>query len=216
MTVQNDSNVKTYTGNEVTTVFPYDFFIPGDNATDQTNVEVTLLEIATGSEGAPLSTGLWSITGVGTDSYGNVTYTGGGTPLPATYKLNIRRVLPYEQNLDLTTQSAYFPELLEEQLDLMVFQIQQLAEEVGRAVKIALGSSTTAQDLIDTLTAAASTAAAAAATASTAATTASTQATDASNSAAAAAASAASVDIAAITYSTVASKLFLQGRLGGL
>lgn len=170
MTVQNDTNVKTYTGNGVTTVFPYDFFIPGDSTTDQANLEVTLLEIATGIEGDPLADVLWSITGVGEDTYGNVTYTGGGTPLPATHKINIRRVVPYEQNLDLTTQSAYFPELLEEQLDLMVYQIQQLAEETARSVKVSIGASQTPDELIDSLTEAAADAEAAAVTAGAAAT----------------------------------------------
>jgi hypothetical protein len=183
MTVQNDSNVKTYTGNGVTTVFPYDFFIPGDSATDQSNVEVTLLEIATQVEGDPLSTGLWSITGVNTEAFGNVTYTGGGTPLPATHKLNIRRVVPYEQNLDLTTQSAYFPELLEQQLDLIVYQVQQLAEESARSVKVGVGSTTDPADLINDLLdaegAAAASASAAAASAVSAASAATTAAADA-------------------------------------
>lgn len=199
MTVQNDSNVKTYTGNGVTTVFPYDFFIPGDSATDQSNVEVTLLTIATGAEGAPLSTSLWSITGVGTDSYGNVTYTGAGTPLPATHKINIRRVVPLEQNLNLTTQSAYFPELLEEQLDLIVFQIQQLAEETGRAVKVAVGSTDSPDEIIDSLLAAAAAAEAAKTAAELAETNAETAEANAAASAADAATSAAQAGTGSFT-----------------
>lgn len=214
MTVQNDTNVKTYTGNGVTTVFPYDFFIPGDSTTDQANVEVTLLEIDTGIEGDPLADVLWSITGVGEDTYGNVTYTGGGTPLPATYKINIRRVVPYEQNLDLTTQSAYFPELLEEQLDLMVYQIQQLAEETARSVKVAIGSEddpdALVQGVLDALedTQAAATSAATSATAAaaseTAAETAETNAETAETNAEASAVAAAASATAAAASETAA------------
>lgn len=162
MTISNPTNVATAVGNGVTTVWPYVFMIPGSGPTDQSNVEVTLLTIASGVEGDPLATNLWSITGVDTGS-GDVTYPLVGAPLASTHKINIKRVVPYEQGLDLTPQSGYDPAALEEQLDLIVMMLQQLAEETARSVQVGTGSALTPDQLVDAIVAGAADAEAAAA-----------------------------------------------------
>ncbi len=69
-----------------------------------------------------------------------VTYPVADAPLPAGKKLTIRRLLPYEQLMDITNGAAFDAEVIETQFDLLEMQIQQLAEEVARAVKFSVTS----------------------------------------------------------------------------
>jgi hypothetical protein len=141
--LENTRNVKTHTGNGVTTVFPYDFLID-----DEDYAEVTLLEIATGIVTTlVLEDGDFSIDGIGVDEGGNVTYNP-GTPLASTHKINIRRVVPLVQNMDINNQTGFLPDVLEDQLDLMVMQIQQVSEKADRAVTVEIGSGLDPQALI--------------------------------------------------------------------
>jgi microcystin-dependent protein len=151
--LENIKNVKTHTGNGVTTVFPYDFLIDDDDY-----AEVTLLEIATGIlTTLVLGDGDFSIDGIGVDEGGNVTYNP-GTPLASTHKINIRRVVPLVQNMDINNQTGFLPEVLEDQLDLMVMQIQQVSEKADRAVVVEVGDTTDPATLIASLLAASATA----------------------------------------------------------
>lgn len=149
MTISTETRLVTYTGNGATTEFDFAFHIPTGA------LVVTLYTIATGVESAALSDSLYSVTGLDDSNGGTVTYPLSGSPLASTHKINIKREVPLAQGLDLTNQSAYFPAELEEQLDLIVMMIQQHAEELGRAVKTEVGSTTDPSDLIETLSTAA-------------------------------------------------------------
>lgn len=149
MTISTETRLVTYTGNGATTEFDFSFLIPTDS------LVVTLYTIATGLEGDPLSDTLYSVTGLDDPNGGSVTYPLIGSPLASTHKINIKREVALTQGLALNNQSAYFPEELEEQLDLIVMMIQQHAEELGRAVKTEVGSTTDPSDLIETLSTAA-------------------------------------------------------------
>lgn len=156
MTISTETRLVTYTGNGATTEFDFSFHIPTGA------LVVTLYTIATGVESAALSDSLYSVTGLDDPDGGTVTYPLSGSPLASTHKINIKREVPLAQGLDLTNQSAYFPTELEAQLDLIVMMIQQHEEELGRAVKTTVGSTTDPDDLIDSLVTAAADAEAAA------------------------------------------------------
>lgn len=143
MTVPNGVNSVTHVGNGATTIWPFTFMIPA--GTEQ----VTLLEIATGVEGDPLSDSLYTITGEDDPNGGTVTYPLSGSALASTHKINIKRIVDIEQPLNLTDQSAYDPETLEGQLDQMIFMISQLNEQLSRALLLGTGSATTPDDIID-------------------------------------------------------------------
>lgn len=136
MTVSNPTNVVTYTGNGVTTIFPFSFLIPEGTAV------LTLTEIATGVESAEISSSLYTITGEDNPSGGSITYPLTGSPVSASYYVNIKRLVDIAQSLDLTNQSSYLPELLEDQLDLIVMMIAQLDEMIGRAILVGPGGAT--------------------------------------------------------------------------
>lgn len=67
---------------------------------------------------------------------GTVTYPIAGSPLPVGTRLVIFGNLPYDQPLDLPSGGNFSPLALENQLDRTVMQVQQLRENVGRALQL--------------------------------------------------------------------------------
>jgi hypothetical protein len=124
----NDTpNTITYTGNGVTTVFPFTFRVD-----EADTVVVTLLDIAT-SIATPLAPSEYSLSLSG-ESGGTVTYPLIGSPLAATQKITIDRILPLEQNLDIGSHSAWNEESLEQQFDRIVMMLQQLQTNIDRNI----------------------------------------------------------------------------------
>lgn len=105
---------------------------------------------------------------------------------PATgYYTTLTSKVQNLQAVTITNLGGFYPKILNDALDRLTIMVQQVAEQVSRAVKVGISSSSTPDQLIDAINTAASTATAAAASAS-------GSAGAASSSAAAAAASAAS------------------------
>ena len=120
------------------------------------------------------------------------------TPLAAGYLLTITSKLPYLQPVRLTNQGGFYPEVINTALDRLTVFAQQLDEQVGRAFKVPISSSTGAGNTVaDYVNQAADSATAAAASAVTAGNFSTQSAGFAANSAASAAASAASAAAAA-------------------
>lgn len=69
---------------------------------------------------------------------GTVTYPISGSPLPVGSRLVIVGNLPYDQPLDLPSGGNFSPLALENELDRIVMQIQQLAENTGRALQVSI------------------------------------------------------------------------------
>ncbi len=84
---------------------------------------------------------------------GTVTYPISGSPLPVGGKLSITGDIDYDQPLDLPSGGNFSPLALENQLDRATMQIQQLAEQMVRAVKVPvtddIQSSDLAQGILD-------------------------------------------------------------------
>lgn len=135
MTVSTPSRKATATGNGVTTQWPYLFRID-----DEAHLSVILTVIATGIE-ETLSPAAYSVTGIGLDAGGEVTYPLVGSPLASTHKITIVRTVPYTQNTDIFNQSGFFPLVVEGMGDALEMQIQQIAEEISRGVRQTISSS---------------------------------------------------------------------------
>lgn len=69
---------------------------------------------------------------------GTVTYPISGAALPVGKRLVIFGNLPYDQPLDLPSGGNFSPLALENQLDRLAMQIQQLRENVGRALQVSV------------------------------------------------------------------------------
>jgi len=125
MSVQNQTVKNVYAGNGSTTVFPYTFAL---NEEDGEYVGVYV----TNEENVSEITTNYTIN----TTAKTVTYPRTGEPLPEDRKITILRELPNEQNLNLENLGPFFADDVEGEMDREVMMIQQLAEQVARAVKV--------------------------------------------------------------------------------
>ena len=132
MTVPGIVVLATYTGDDVATNFPYGFEIPNADS-----AVVELEEISTAIY-TTLTTGQYSIAGLGDVAGGSVTYNP-GTPLAATHKIHIGRDTLKTQAVTVSNQAAYFPDITENVWDRLTMFTQELAAEMSRAFKVGTG-----------------------------------------------------------------------------
>lgn len=190
MTLPSSNSQVVYTGNGLTTNFPFTFIVPTDS------MQVSLYNTVTFTEDV-LDPSVYTVNGYDAPAGGSVDYPLVGSPIAATLKLIITRVVPAVQELDLTGQSNWQPENLEEQLDLIVMMVQQLntglALAVTQSAATATGDPLTFNDVLEAAQAAATSASAAATSASGAAASAVTAAAQAAAAAASAATAVAAI-----------------------
>ena len=96
------------------------------------HVTLVLVDLQTGEE--TLVESGYTVTGCGTDRV-DVQY-----PIPQGKKLTVYRELPLTQEMDLENGTAFDGEVVETHMDILAMQIQQVAEEVERSVKISVTS----------------------------------------------------------------------------
>jgi hypothetical protein len=149
MTVSNTINKHTYSGNGVTTQFPYTFAL-----TDPDHIHVYL----TNASGV--------VSEITADFYvndadGYVEYPGyetGTEPpaeeqpdvLPTGWKITIVREVPLTQEIDLVNSGSYQPETMEGGYDKLTQICQQLSEQIDRSVQLPIDSAAGAGELLIT------------------------------------------------------------------
>lgn len=116
MTVSTEVDHNEYTGNGVTTSFPYTFriFRKSDLVVQVSDLNGNVTELV-------LDTG-YTVTGAGTYSGGSVVLP---SPLAAGWRITIDRVLDVVQETDLRNQGKFFPEVHEDAFDYLTMLIQQ-------------------------------------------------------------------------------------------
>ena len=149
MTISSEvRKVGPYDGNDVTTAFPFSFKVfSADDVvvvlTDPAGIETTL-------------------TGSGTDysvalNADQDTAPGGTvnkvSALATDYLLTITSSVPNLQSLDLTNQGGFYPKVINAALDRLTILVQQVAEQVGRAVKVDISSNLSPSQLVAALNA---------------------------------------------------------------
>ena len=139
MTVASDVNKCPYMGNGVTRVWPYTFDLP----------ETYMLEVyVTEPGGFPVKLER----GYSVDREArSVTYPSNPDepPLPAGYRLTLRRWVDFLQNTELKNQGEFFAKTIESQFDKDVMMIQQLAETVSRCVASPLDGQSSPEELTE-------------------------------------------------------------------
>lgn len=138
MTISTTTTTITYIGNGATTVFTFPFV--GDSTGDIVVTYVNSSGVSTilgpTQYGIVLNSvpsgGLWGIGGA-------VTYPlSGGTPIAVGTQLAITREVPYTQSVSISNQGAFYPQAVEQALDILELQIQQLvtAQEYSLQVPV--------------------------------------------------------------------------------
>ncbi|MCJ8702085.1 hypothetical protein MWH01_24040, partial [Escherichia coli] len=124
MTVSTEVDHNEYTGNGVTTSFPYTFriFKPSDLKVQIADVDENITVLTLDSD--------YSVTGAGIYSGGTVVLP---SPLKNGWQILIARDLPATQETDLRNQGKFFAEVHEDAFDKLTMLIQQCFAELGLA-----------------------------------------------------------------------------------
>lgn len=132
-----------FLGNGAATSFPFTF--------KTTNAdEVQVVKLASGLETTLVKDSDYTVTlNADQDATpgGTITYPITGAPLAAGQSLTIAGAVPYSQDTDLPTGGKYAAQTVEGALDRAVIQIQQLAEENSRSLRLPLSSATASTEL---------------------------------------------------------------------
>lgn len=131
MTVTTSANTVVYRGNGSATTFAVPFKV-----LDEEHLVVRKRDYDSGEIVSTYIGTDYSYSGIG-DSSGTLTLA--GAALSSDYELVIERIVPYTQDLDIVNAGGFYPETVEEQLDLITMGMQQLADGVSRSLKVAIG-----------------------------------------------------------------------------
>lgn len=132
MTIQDTTRkAGPFAGNGTVTAFPFSFaiFIKSD-------VKVVLVN-TNGVSSALVLDSDYSVSvnsNQATTPGGVIAYPINGSPLPIGYQLVVLGNLPNTQPTDITNSGGFYPEIIEDMSDRSTIQIQQLAENVSRAI----------------------------------------------------------------------------------
>ncbi|GAB1022444.1 hypothetical protein KU15F68_33780 [Escherichia coli] len=116
MTVSTEVDHNEYTGNGVTTSFPYTFRI-----FKKSDLVVQVVDLSENITDLLLDTD-YTVTGAGGYTGGNVVLS---SPLANGYQISISRELPVTQETDLRNQGKFFAEVHEDAFDKLTMLIQQ-------------------------------------------------------------------------------------------
>ncbi len=142
MTVSKDYNKHIYDGNGLTVAWPFDFDLPSLAGDPDTSVIRVFITDSAGEVGE--ITGGFSVDA----DTGTVTYPLVGTPLTEGEKITILRELSVTQQFfDPSNQSNLYPETLEDATDRLVMLVQQVNEDVQRAIKLPVDREATDEEV---------------------------------------------------------------------
>ncbi|MBA8579766.1 SGNH/GDSL hydrolase family protein [Escherichia fergusonii] len=126
MTVSTEVDHNEYTGNGVTTSFPYTFriFQKSDLVVQVVDLNENITELILDTD--------YTVTGAGGYVGGNVIMA---TALPSGYQISISRSLPVTQETDLRNQGKFFAEVHEDAFDKLTMLVQQVRSFFNLALR---------------------------------------------------------------------------------
>lgn len=136
-TLSSTTNRMDYVGNGAVDTYSYSFKI-------FSNTDLLVTVRNTSDVETTLSLGTdYTVTGVGNLSGGTIALVNSGQAwldgdgdLKTDYALTIRRVLPIKQNTDIRNQGAFYPEVHEDEFDILTMIHQQQQDEINRSMKL--------------------------------------------------------------------------------
>jgi hypothetical protein len=129
MTISSTNTKDQHNGNGSATSFNYTFKI-----LDQSHLEV-IKTSTTGVDTALSITTDYTVSGVGIDAGGAITYPVTGTALASGEKITIRRKQDFLQSVDLQNQGGFFAEVHEDAFDKQAMFALQNKEELDRTLR---------------------------------------------------------------------------------
>jgi hypothetical protein len=139
MTISSTTRIAgPFVGNGTASAFPVAFkvFTAGD-------IDVVRLNTSTGVETTLVLTTDYTVTlNIDQDSNPGGTVTLVAGPLATGFTLTITSDIANLQPTDLTNQGGFYPEVITDSFDRATIQIQQLAGDVSRSIKVPLSDST--------------------------------------------------------------------------
>lgn len=139
--IATEVSKKRYLGNDATTIFPYTFRI--DAAADLTVIIADAVDIQT----VLVLDVDYTVSGVGVETGGNVTYPIAGAPLPLGSSITIYRHLDILQSTNFINQGEFYAETHESTFDTVVMLIQQMQEQLDRTFKVTSTSGDNGDDV---------------------------------------------------------------------
>lgn len=130
MTVSSATTRNSYSGNGSTDVFAYGFKIFDDD-----DITVIIRTDSTGAETTKTKTTHYTVSGVGSSSGGNVTFTSGNIPASGETVV-LLRTTARTQLTDYVPNDPFPAATHEDALDKLTFIAQELEEEIGRSLKV--------------------------------------------------------------------------------
>ncbi|EPB0688492.1 phage tail protein [Escherichia coli] len=127
MTVSTEVGHNEYTGNGVTTTFPYTFRV-----FDKSDLVVQIVDLEENITVLVLDTD-YSVTGVGGYNGGNVMLR---TALTSGYRIFVSRELSVTQETDLRNQGKFLAEVHEDAFDKLTMLIQQVFYNLSKVIKV--------------------------------------------------------------------------------
>ena len=126
MTVSTEVDHNDYTGNGVTTSFPYTFriFQKSDLVVQVVDMDENITELTLDTD--------YTVTGAGGYNGGNVILS---SPLTNGYQISISRSLPVTQETDLRNQGKFFAEVHEDAFDKLTMLVQQVRSMFSLALR---------------------------------------------------------------------------------
>ena len=142
MTVSSSLNKIIYQGDGTTKTFSIPFYVLAS-----ADIQLSLVNIATQVETVITSNYTVNYVGTGWPSEtSTITYPVDGNAVTDEYDIVVLRYMDYVQETTYSNNAAFSPKSLEKALDKMEMQVQQLAEESERSVKVGIASDDLATD----------------------------------------------------------------------
>lgn len=130
MTVSSTTTKRSASGDGSNDTFSYNFKIFDDD-----DITVIIRTDSTGAETTKTKTTHYTVTGVGSASGGNVVFTSGNIPASGETVV-LLRTTARTQLTDYVANDPFPAATHEDALDKLTFIVQELEEEIGRAIKL--------------------------------------------------------------------------------
>ena len=145
MTISSTTVKNSYSGNGSTTAFNYTFKIFADS-----DLQV-IIRSSTGTETVKTITTHYTVAGAGNANGGSVTFTSGNIPASGETVV-LRRAVPQTQAIDYIANDPFPAESHEEGLDRSMMTLQQVQEELNRAIKLSRTNTMTSTEFTNSAT----------------------------------------------------------------